>query len=607
MKIKYLFFLLTLFLLNGGLLAQNGKPKSSDYYLQILGYAKDSLYEKIVSDYDDYISQNPQGVNIAIEKCKLVGQAFYDSYDDYNPYQEEFDACVQSLVNKYPENHQVLFYWLENAWGDSSIAIGQQMLEMNRKNPGSWSDKELSQIHEELAQQYSYYGTPQQAIESAVLAQTLNDSIDLSQLLARKYIDKQLFTRAKEVLLNKLDSTDGAGTLRMKANLLMELGLHEEALRLFEYAQKDTTAYFDYGKIAKALISNGKFEEARAFLKKDLNGSYNKSQSLHNLFEYDYRHSHKDSLLSTYGELLDEDFHNDTFGKYRLMMMFRAPFEGWRWEDAFKPFAFILLFGVFLIAPYLWVLPIDFISRRFGIKNTMPALQESSWGLTDFWLVASGVFIIEVLGWMIFYYPNLLSTFFNDSYIEESDAITLDYANSSLFYFGLVAIMILGFLKKSDFSFLKPNQWSLVKCVGLGILFSILLRSIYFALSRNGIFPAYEAMAFGSIIGAFKSINQFYHPSLTFLLAVIIVPFYEEYIFRGIMLNGMDRRIKFIAANIIQAIFFSLVHDNASLFLFYFLFGLISGLLVRRSNSLLPALTFHATNNLLAFISIMKL
>ena len=118
--------------------------------------------------------------------------------------------------------------------------------------------------------------------------------------------------------------------------------------------------------------------------------------------------------------------------------------------------------------------------------------------------------------------------------------------------------------------------------------------------------PEYKPSGVGSVLDYIASINSYYHPIVGFLFVVILIPFYEEYLFRGIALSAMEKRVKFMAANALQSLFFAIMHENLSLFLFYFSFGLIAGYLVKESKSLVPGIIFHMTNNLFAFIALMR-
>ena len=599
------FKIIFLLLISNVLCAQDNKPLKAKDYLVTLDHSRDSLYKQIIGDFEQYLAIHPEDFEVRIEHCELIRNAFYNEYDDYNPLEEDYIECFEEVISDFPTNHKVLLYQLENAWGDSAITVANKILDLNRSDPGSWTDQELSIAYQKMANTYSYEGTPEQVIESAVLAQLLNDSLDLSYLLAKQYEKKNLYSKSIELLLSRIDSTDQLKTYN-KAILLLELGMDEKALNLFQLVQ-DTTWYIDHGKIAQALIANKDYSEARKYLKKDLSSSYDKSLVLHDLMEFDLRYSPTDTLLATYHQLMEESFHNDTFGKYRFMLMFKAPFKGWKFNDILKLLLLLLLIALLFIIPYIYILPIDFVSRRFNIGNKTPALTLSNWHLTDFWLISFFIIFIDVLVWMIFCYPDLLSSFFSEMYVEAENKISLDHANQAIVYFFLMLIMTLGYLKKTDFRILQSTQWKIGKSIGLGILFAFLFRTVYFNLAKHGILPGLEASMFSSVLDYFKSINLYYHPLVTVLFAVFLVPFYEEYIFRGIILNSLDRRVKFIAANVIQSVFFALIHENTSLFLFYFLTGIILGSMVKKSNSLMPALSFHATNNLLAFIAIMRM
>lgn len=601
------FSTIILLLISNILFAQAVKPLKAKDYLGMLGNSKDSLYQQIMVDFERYLEQNPEDVEVRLEKCKLIGEAFYDGYDGYNPLQKDYNSCVKELIADFPTNKTVLLYQLENSWGDSAITVANKILKVKNSAPDNWTDQELSIAYQKLANTYVYYGTTEQVINSAESAQALNDTLDLSYLLAQQYEQKNLYSKAIELLLSRIDSTNDTQLSYNKAILLLELGEDKKALELFQIVQKDTSLYIDNGKIAQALIVNEQFEEAREYLLKDLSAAYEKSLVLHNLFEFDYQHSPTDTIFATYSQLMEEDFHNDTFGKYRFMLMLKAPFRGWEWNDSIKLISFISLITFLFILPYIYVLPIDFISRRFGLSKTHTALQASTWCLKDFWLISSLMLTIDVMAMMIFYYEDLLSMFFNELYIEEESKISLSQANQAIVFFVMMLLMTIFYLKKIDYRVLKSTNWTIGKSIGLGILLSFFFRMIYFALARYGVLPGIETSMLSSVMDYLKSINQYYHPLLAFLFAVIIVPFYEEFIFRGIMLNSIDRRIKFIAANIIQSLIFALVHDNMSLFLFYFLIGIITGAMVKKSNSLIPALSFHVTNNFFAFIVIMRM
>ena len=587
--------------------SEPSQPKNAETYLQILANSKDSLYSQILEEFDNYLEQDSNNFSIRIEKCKVVEKAYYDSYEDYNPKYEEFEICLEDLASDFPQHPEVLLYKLDYIYGDSAISFGNKIIDENKLNASKWSKQQLALVYNRLAREYSYKEEPYTVIKYAETAQRLNDTLDLSLLLAQQYVTLNFYQKAKSLLISSLDSTDLAWETNQKGNLLLKLGMAEEALTAFNYAQRDTNSWVDNGQVANSLIDIGKFKEAREFLIKDLQSSFDRSLSLHKLFKYDYKYSLADTALVTYKKLNQEDFLNDAFGFYRLKMIFLTPFSGWSSWDAAKFFLLVLVVFLLLVLPYLWILPIHFLSGRFGIYAKTRSLIGARWGLRDFWLISSAVLILQFLTWGIFDYENLVMSLFSEYYSVEKASISLMNANETIFFFLCMLVAVLLFLRKNDYRFVKKVKWSYAKGIGLGVGAAIMLRFVYGIMVKLELLPGHNPSATASIMDAIASINSYYHPLIGFLFIVLIVPFYEEYLFRAIALNAIEERLKFIAANVLQSLFFALLHEDISLFIFYFSFGLIAGYLVRRSNSLAPSLAFHITNNLIAFIALMSI
>ena len=94
----------------------------------------------------------------------------------------------------------------------------------------------------------------------------------------------------------------------------------------------------------------------------------------------------------------------------------------------------------------------------------------------------------------------------------------------------------------------------------------------------------------------------FFGAALTFTVMAMLVPIFEELVFRCLLLGGMARHISFGWANLIQALLFATVHGDPPRFFFYFTMGLLAGGLVRKTRSLTPAIALHAINNGIAFL-----
>ena len=88
------------------------------------------------------------------------------------------------------------------------------------------------------------------------------------------------------------------------------------------------------------------------------------------------------------------------------------------------------------------------------------------------------------------------------------------------------------------------------------------------------------------------------------LIGTIGAGFCEEMLFRGFLQKILEKKIHLIAAIIIPAILFGLIHLMPWLVLQITLLGIALGLLAWRTNSIYPTIFIHAINNLIAILYI---
>jgi hypothetical protein len=92
---------------------------------------------------------------------------------------------------------------------------------------------------------------------------------------------------------------------------------------------------------------------------------------------------------------------------------------------------------------------------------------------------------------------------------------------------------------------------------------------------------------------------------LAMLIVAVLAPIYEELIFRGCVLGGLSRHISFGWANVWQGTLFALIHNDMRHFVFYFLMGVLSGWLVRRTRGLAASIGLHMANNAVACVAVL--
>jgi len=86
-----------------------------------------------------------------------------------------------------------------------------------------------------------------------------------------------------------------------------------------------------------------------------------------------------------------------------------------------------------------------------------------------------------------------------------------------------------------------------------------------------------------------------------FIGLVVLTPIFEELIFRGVLFQGLRRRLPFWWSAIITSVIFAVAHGQWNVAVDTFALSFILCFLVERSNSILPAIFLHALKNSLAF------
>ncbi len=92
---------------------------------------------------------------------------------------------------------------------------------------------------------------------------------------------------------------------------------------------------------------------------------------------------------------------------------------------------------------------------------------------------------------------------------------------------------------------------------------------------------------------------------LYYIKMVILSPIFEEFIFRGIILEGFLTRYSSNKAIILSSLFFGLFHLNPAQIIYTFILGLFCGWYYVKTRNLLSCIIIHSINNLIA-ISALK-
>ncbi|WP_425075467.1 type II CAAX prenyl endopeptidase Rce1 family protein [Psychroserpens sp. S379A] len=612
MKHNVIVFLFVLFTLN--CLSQNIKVNEIDSYklfVETLNNSKDLRYNDILEAYNSYIKSNPKDVVVQVYKCKFIGNAFVDPYEEYNLKYEETNACINELYKNYPKHPDVIIYNLENAHYEDQENLIKEGLSAYYEDKSTWTYQKIGRFYE-IAAHFYEEEDDFRAIKFAEDAERFSDSLDLSVLLTKAHIRRGNKSKAKTLLMDGLYYDNDAWILQQKGNLLIEFGETDEAIKMFDRVKEKDSSFSNNESLYKVFIEKQDYNQARQFLINDTIDDWNKASSLQKLLNHDISYSDGETTLSSYRRMQELSYYDDFFGIKRLQIFFKSPFKFWTIKELSHIVLLVGFIVVIFLLPYVWILPIYAANKFLKLK---PIASDKripvDWSLKHFWLVSFLYLTSQVLMVFIFYYQDYINAFFDIAYTyieDEFQETQLFTANTVLVYSLLVFSAIFMFLNKKRMKFVLHTNLRYLRVFVLSIMF-LLFNAIVLKCLKTFI-PIEDGIGFIQSLNMKPEMTAMLHEygfGISVLVVAVLVPFYEEIIFRGIILSSTEKKLGFKWANVIQAVLFGIVHFNLGLFLFYFSFGLITGYAVKRSNGLLTGIVFHAVNNFFALLAIYML
>lgn len=582
------------------------KRLDHELFLEKIKNSCDNIYTECIQEYDTYLKDFPNDIPVLIEKCKFIQFAQYNEDEEYNPHQNEFDSCSTDLIKRFPDNPDVILFQTTYLWGDELKMLFDIAEKAIEKDSEKWTKENLALLYKSESDYY-YFESDIKLAYSYILKAINNDeryktSLEYARVLIK--LDK------KEVALNALiseeDTTGEPWHLSQKADLLLELKAFSEALDIYDKIREVDTAYINNTELASTFEGIGRYDLARECLIADTVETWDKEGALLNLLKHDLKHQDGATCIVTYNEFRDFGFLYDPLGFYRLKLFFSHPFQPWKFRDLLGILTLFLALAILIVIPYVWILPVYFVGHRWKfISNKKP--YNSPWRLEMFWLVSVGYLFASLFACIAD--PEPLYTLFNSSYFVV-EATQVQKGFESLIFIIIMAIFGIVALYKVKPKVLFSDSWSISKCVlvGIGVLFIFkILTGIYVQIGIKKFGISIDDLAnIQNILFASKqdieAIIATFGKGPSILLIGLIAPFYEEVFFRGVILDSCQRYLNFNIANVFQAALFSTIHASLFLFPVFFLFGLFSGIVRKKSGGLLPGIVFHMLNNTLVLI-----
>lgn len=194
---------------------------------------------------------------------------------------------------------------------------------------------------------------------------------------------------------------------------------------------------------------------------------------------------------------------------------------------------------------------------------------------------------------------------------------TLLFIVSALFYYAvlvftqnrwIVAAQLFFFLLPALFVIIASQRAELFRTRVTGpVWLRVVLISIAATLVLNGLSfyweqwvpttPVYEEQVSGML-----HVGQRFGLILDLITRALVPAFAEEFFFRGYLQSILLKKARPFIAVLIAGFVFAASHFNLQLFPFYFILGIIFGVIVLKTGNIWPAVVAHAINNTIAII-----
>lgn len=203
---------------------------------------------------------------------------------------------------------------------------------------------------------------------------------------------------------------------------------------------------------------------------------------------------------------------------------------------------------------------------------------------------------------LLFFGAQILASFMVAPFLtyisEKSVKLTVFIAANAFALAGLLSIgmQVLKF-RWSDLGVRRVAPKFILLVVPTFIIYMLL--SAFFTVIASRLFHSFDANQVQEL--GFTATNTTTLVA-TFISLVLITPFLEELIFRGVLFKGLRRRLSLWLSVAVASVIFAVAHGQFNVAIDTFALSVFLCVLVEKSHSIWPAVALHMLKNGLAFI-----
>ncbi len=575
---------------------------SDKRFIERLEHAQEDEYHRIVAGYAHAVRARPGDDVLALERVRFIERFCFAEDVVIDSAEADRQEALDHLYSRFPDEPGTVLHRLGSLWGaDLEREAQAYVAEVSR-----WPAEDAAAFHLMRGRAAAAAGASGEARRLAMLSFTTAPTTDAALLHAHHAADEATArARAAELLQHAVFDDAEPWLLRQKLNLLFTLGAEGSATALYDQLRTLAPEVLADSELAGPLARAGRVEEARALLAQTEATDWNRERELRRRYDFELEHGSGEQALSAYRAWHDASALADPFLRERLKVFQKHPGATWSREDIPGLVMLCAVMAAALACPLVVLLPIHYWSllrQRRGKRGGWPG---SSWNLRHAWLLL-GVHAASIFAALWYFSPDsLIQWFVNEPDLTEPVIRAADLYQAQLWIWAMLGAVLLGLIARARaWRLFLPGGWGFWKSVGIGCGLALGARMILgfvASLLPEGLVAA--GFSPGTITQSLFTEILNRHGSAGLLLIVgVAVPVLEEVMFRGVVLQAFARHIPFGWANVLQAVAFALIHENLPLAPFYFAMGVCTGILARRSGSLLAPMAMHIANNTLACV-----
>lgn len=577
---------------------------SDERLVKSIESAQEDRYHAIVAAYARECAARPYDAALALERVKFIDH-FANAEDlTIESAEEDRKQALANLTGRFPIAPGTVLYLLDRAYGPDFETKADDYAPLVPR----WPAAQRARFFLQRANAASGDGRSARMKSYARLSFEAEPTGEAGLLLANAAHDANDTAECLRILSHRVFDSVVPWQKKQKMDLLFDLKQSDRAVALYRTIKAEAPDLLNQSETAMRLARAGQVDEARAILGRMPVNEWNRARATRSRFDFELEFGDATHARDAYRALRDTGIRADPILRDRIALFWKHPRLGWNAQDLVGAILLALLVAAVALAPLLFLIPVHYWSLLRARRGKSTAWPGARWGLRGAWAAFGVLFCADVAAIWAFQ-PQVMRTWWNDRGVAERLQDKTLLSEQTLVWIALAAILTALLWRARAWRLLGGGQWRGWKTIGLGLAATLGLRiglvvyTLIWPGAISGDFASFSPETRQLCFALLKNLGPFG------LMATIglLVPVLEELLFRGVLLQALARHIPFGWANAGQALAFAAVHENLRLLPFFFSFGVVGGILARRSDGLLASIVMHAGNNLLACLALILL